>query len=96
MDTFCSRGVEEPRLYECGDAMLSCAGIFKERLAALKAKENRCHIAQQLKPAMPSFEILWSRIEEQYAALGFSFENYCLAAVKDGARDMYKLVTAGV
>jgi len=59
-------------------------------------RENQKDIVQQLKPAMPSFEILWSRIEQQYAALGCNFDNYHLAAVKDGARDMYKLITEGV
>lgn len=40
-----------------------------------------------------SFDDTWIQIEEKYNSLGLTQENYPLAAVKDGARDMYKLLT---
>lgn len=55
--------------------------------------DNQKDIAQQINPTMPSFEELWSRIEQQYTSLGINFKNYNLTAVKDGARDMYEIVT---
>lgn len=54
---------------------------------------GKCGRISSRNATVGDFDQLWSRIEQEYTAVGVTENDYNRAAVKDGARAMYHLLT---